>query len=194
MKSQMALDSFTQEIEDRKRREIAQLDAGLSEKVATVSSNKRAKIGQLQEQFSSEAKVKSEREAARIVEEARLQAKKTLFDAINSNLVSAIDATKNSLNSYTQKPQYKKALISMADFARKKLGDDMTIHCREEDKAIFKDPQSGVRFTLGTPIKTIGGIIAENKGKTKEIDLTFEELLRTHEDEIKNILLERMME
>jgi vacuolar-type H+-ATPase subunit E/Vma4 len=42
-------------------------------------------------------------------------------------------------------------------------------------------------------IQTIGGILAEDKNGTRELDLTFEELLRTHEDEIKNFLLERMI-
>ncbi len=38
-----------------------------------------------------------------------------------------------------------------------------------------------------------GGFIAENKDGTKEIDLTFEELLRSNEDEIKNTILEKIL-
>ncbi|GFN41592.1 MAG: V-type ATP synthase subunit E, partial [Marine Group I thaumarchaeote] len=48
-------------------------------------------------------------------------------------------------------------------------------------------------ITVGSPIQTLGGIIAENNDGTKELDLTFEELLRTHEDEIKNTILEKIM-
>jgi vacuolar-type H+-ATPase subunit E/Vma4 len=39
----------------------------------------------------------------------------------------------------------------------------------------------------------LGGIIAENNDGKKEMDLTFEELLRTHEDEIKTTILEKIM-
>jgi vacuolar-type H+-ATPase subunit E/Vma4 len=39
----------------------------------------------------------------------------------------------------------------------------------------------------------MGGILAEDERGNREIDLTFEELLRVHEDDIKNLLLERMM-
>ncbi len=46
---------------------------------------------------------------------------------------------------------------------------------------------------IGSVIQTLGGIIAENKEKTKEIDLTFEELLRNNEDEIKNTILEKIL-
>ena len=193
MNGQMSLDSFVQEIEERKRRELKRLDAALSEKVSNISSQKQSSTNRIKDQYESEAKIKSEREAARIVEEARLQAKKVLFDAINSNLELALDATKQSLVSYTQKPQYRKALLNMVEYARKKLGDNITIHCREEDKEVFKESQSVSRYVVGSPIKTIGGIVAEDKNGSKEIDMTFEELLRTHEDEVKSLLLERMM-
>jgi len=53
----------------------------------------------------------------------------------------------------------------------------------------FKDKD----IEIGSTIQTLGGIIAENKEKTKEIDLTFEELLRNNEDEIKNIILEKIL-
>jgi vacuolar-type H+-ATPase subunit E/Vma4 len=47
--------------------------------------------------------------------------------------------------------------------------------------------------TIGSSIQTLGGIVVENKEGTKELDLTFEELLRTHEDEVKGLILERML-
>jgi len=72
--------------------------------------------------------------------------------------------------------------------SKKKLGQSIVIHCRDEDKAILKD----LGVTVGKSIKTLGGIIAENNEGTKELDLTFEELLRTHEDQIKSFLSERM--
>jgi vacuolar-type H+-ATPase subunit E/Vma4 len=41
--------------------------------------------------------------------------------------------------------------------------------------------------------QTIGGVIAENENGTMELDLTFEELLRIHEDEAKSIILEEIV-
>ena len=45
----------------------------------------------------------------------------------------------------------------------------------------------------GSPINTLGGILSENKEGKRQLDLTFEELLRTREDDIKSFLLERMV-
>jgi vacuolar-type H+-ATPase subunit E/Vma4 len=46
---------------------------------------------------------------------------------------------------------------------------------------------------IGSSIDTLGGIVAEDNEGRKEIDLTFEELLRTNEDKVKSFLLEKMV-
>jgi len=46
--------------------------------------------------------------------------------------------------------------------------------------------------TIGSPIQTIGGLIAENTEGTKELDMTFEELLRNNEGQIKALFLEKI--
>ena len=79
-------------------------------------------------------------------------------------------------------------LEKLVAYSKKVLAKDIIIHCREEDKSFFK---SGVK--VGSTITTLGGFIAENKEGTKELDLTFEELLRNNEDEIKNTILEKIL-
>ena len=186
------MDSFIQEIQDRKRREIEQLDAALDKKRARLQEERDSAIKQISAKYSNETKIRSEKETARIIEEARLHAKKILFDAIKSNLDSALSVIKGGLSAYAQKPEYAKHLNRMIEYARAKLGSEIIIHCREEDKPFFnKERRAGV--AIGSTIKSIGGIIAEDRNGTKEIDMTFEELLRTHEDEIKSFLLERMI-
>ena len=76
----------------------------------------------------------------------------------------------------------------MVDYSKKVLAKEIVVRCREEDKLFFK---SGVK--VGSTIQTLGGFIAENKEGTKEIDLTFEELLRNNENEIKNTILEKIL-
>jgi vacuolar-type H+-ATPase subunit E/Vma4 len=74
----------------------------------------------------------------------------------------------------------------MVNVARKRLGQDAQVHCREEDRQILKDLHATVS---NKPIQTLGGIIVENKEGTMELDLTFEELLRTRDEEVRVILL-----
>lgn len=184
----MSVETFLLEIENRKKREVESLEKDLAENKSKLQAEMDAAVKEIQEKFATEAKVKSEREYARIIEAAKLQTKKIMFDAINTNMQSAFNVIKQEIEIYTKSPQYKKALETMVNSSKKKLGQNIVVHCRDEDKSTLKD----MGVTIGKSIKTLGGIVAENREGTKELELTFEELLRTNEDQIKSFLSERM--
>jgi len=92
--SVMSIETFLLEIENRKKKEIESLEKDLAEKKAKLQAEMNHTVKEIQERFAIEAKIKSEREYARIIEAAKLQSKKILFDAINSNMQSAFDAIK----------------------------------------------------------------------------------------------------
>ena len=77
----------------------------------------------------------------------------------------------------------------MVLYAKKYLGDDIIVNCRESDVPDLKE----MKVTIGFSISTMGGIVAVDKSQSREIDLTFEELLENNEDEIKNFLYEKMI-
>ncbi|HJT85937.1 MAG TPA: V-type ATP synthase subunit E family protein [Nitrososphaeraceae archaeon] len=182
---------FIKEIKDRKNKKISILDSTLAEKKVKIHKLKQSTLKEIESQYSNEATARSQREASRIVEAARLQAKKILFNAINSNMNSTFEKITKELNDYTRKSDYKNTLKIMLTYAKTKLGENILIHCREEDKVVFRKMNNNL--SLGSSIKTIGGIFVEDINRTRELDLTFEELLRTHEDDLKNFLLERMV-
>lgn len=182
--------TFIKEIKDRKNKKISILDSILAEKKVKIQKLKQNTLKEMELQYSNETTARSQREASRIVEAARLKAKKILFNAINSNMNSTFDKITLELKDFTRKSDYKNTLKIMLRYSKTKLGDNIIIHCREEDKVILKKMNN---ISLGSSIKTIGGIFVEDINGTRELDLTFEELLRTHEDGIKNFLLERMV-
>ncbi|MGI0068800.1 MAG: V-type ATP synthase subunit E [Nitrosopumilaceae archaeon] len=184
----MSIETFLLEIENRKKREVESLEKDLVEKKSKLQTEMNIIVKEIQEKFANESRIKSEREFARIIEAGKLQAKKIMFDAINANMHSAFNVIKQEIETYTKSTQYKKALETMVNSAKKKLGQNIIVHCRDEDKSSLKD----LGITIGKSIKTLGGIVVENKEGTKELDLTFEELLRTNEDKIKSFLSERM--
>lgn len=186
----MSLDTFIQEIEERKTRKITLLDTTLTEKKMRIQHTIESTIKEMTQHYSDEAKAKSQKEGARIIEASRLKAKKILFDAINASMDSTLNTIREELKTYSQKPDYKNTINKMVKYAKMKLNSqEIIIHCRNDDNIIL----NGLNINPGSPIQTIGGILAENKNGTMEIDLTFEELLRTHEDEIQNFLLEKLI-
>ncbi|MGI0075163.1 MAG: V-type ATP synthase subunit E, partial [Nitrosotalea sp.] len=135
----MSIETFIQEIETRKRKEIEDLEKDLQENKSRLQTEMNHTLKEIQERFSTEAKVKSEREQARIIEASKLQAKKIMFDAINANMQSAFTIIQKEIENYTNSPQYKKSLETMVSNSKKKLGQNIIVHCREEDKSILKE-------------------------------------------------------
>jgi V/A-type H+/Na+-transporting ATPase subunit E len=127
------LDIFIQEIENRKEREISLLESTLVEKKAEIKHKKENTIKELQELYTQEAKLKSQKESARIVEAAKLTAKKILFEAINANMDYTFDIIKQEMKNYVQNPEYKNLLKKMITYAKNTLGSDIIIHCRSAD-------------------------------------------------------------
>jgi|SRR5690349_19031894 vacuolar-type H+-ATPase subunit E/Vma4 len=184
-----ALNTFDEEIQDRKRKELSVLNSLLEEKKTKTQEIKALKIKDIKEKYENEAESKSQREYARITESARLEAKKILFDKINLNMHSAFESIRREIKNYTKKAEYKKSLENMVNFAKSQLGQDVIISCRDADAQMIKD----LNVTVGPPIDTVGGITATDKDGTRELDLTFEELLENNEDELKNYLYEKMV-
>jgi vacuolar-type H+-ATPase subunit E/Vma4 len=183
------LDTFVLEIEKRKENEINRLETALAKTKKEIEQTKNAKIKGLQDHYLNEAKTKSNREEARIVESAKLKAKKILFEAINANMDTTFETIKNEMKTFAQKPEYKQLLLRMVSHAKNTLGPNILIHCREGDRLVL----GGMGIPIGSSIDTLGGIVAEDNEGRKEIDLTFEELLRTSEDKVKSFLLEKMV-
>lgn len=183
------LNPFVQEIEDRKKREILALNQALTEKKAQIQKAIQESVTAIEEKYKNESISKSQRESARIKESARLKAKKIIFDSINENMEVTFETLRDELRNYVKKAEYKRILERMIESAKSQLGSDLIIRCRKEDAEILV--KLGV--TLGSNINTLGGLIAADKDDLREIDMTFEELIRNHEDEIKTLLMEKSM-
>ena len=100
----MSIDQFVNEIQNRKKNDLASLDKKLSDKKSETNAKKNSAVKELKDNYANEAKTKAEREGARIVEAGKLEAKKILFDAINKNLDSTFDVIKKELGDYSKKP------------------------------------------------------------------------------------------
>ena len=185
----MSIESFIREIESRKKTEIESFEKEFNDKKTEIETKKNETIKDLSENYDKESKTRSERESARIIESGKLEAKKILFDAINKNLDSTFNIIKEDLVKYTTNSEYKSVVAQMIKTCQKELGKKIAVHCKEEDKSLFNISD----VTVGSSIQTIGGVIAENDDGTKELDLTFEELLRSNEDEIKSSILEKIL-
>ena len=57
----MSIDNFLHEMENRKKKEITNFDKELDDKKSAAETKKNTSIKEIQEHYSKEAKIKSER-------------------------------------------------------------------------------------------------------------------------------------
>ena len=87
---------------------------------------------------------------------------------------------------YASSPAYHELLTAMVKYATKRLGGKVGVVCRKADEAALKSAGAKV---ISTNLKAIGGFKAENEDRTLELDLTFEEILRGREDDVRAAVL-----
>ena len=77
-------------------------------------------------------------------------------------------------------------LPKMVAYASKRLGGSISVRSRQADAAALK--KLGVKVD-SSDLDSMGGFKATNHDDTLELDLTFEELLRSREDEARASIL-----
>ncbi|MDG7012454.1 MAG: hypothetical protein JRN17_05130, partial [Nitrososphaerota archaeon] len=140
----------------------------------------------IQESGRKEAEAAAQKEKARIEGAAKLQAKKMIFEATEKELESNLAALRQILADYAESKDYQNMLAKMVSYAEKSLGAPIGIECRSSDAAALK--KLGVKVT-SSDLSSIGGFSATSKDGTLALDLTFEELLRTHDEDVRAAIL-----
>ena len=170
--------------------EIATINAD-AEKTAESEKNKILENGKKQsdmryQQIISEAKMNARR--------AKLGAKEEVIDAAFNQATGELKAIAASGDD-----NYEIALSKMIKEAADEIGtNDLIIHLNEADTNKFKQDLSssdsfeldGIKFTLGEPIKAIGGAILKTSNGDIEVNNTIEARL----ERFKSILRSEVAE
>jgi V/A-type H+/Na+-transporting ATPase subunit E len=182
----MGVDALLREVEERRRKALETLEAEYSSKREEVKKRTDEQIAYVMESARREATAVSQREKTKIQGAAKLQTKKVMFDATEKMLENNISALNQALVELAASSAYPDLLGRMARYASKRLGGKITVTCRKADEATLK--AAGVKIG-SVNLNTIGGFIAESEDGTLELDLTFEELLRGREEEVRASIL-----
>ncbi|MHB8567953.1 MAG: V-type ATP synthase subunit E [Nitrososphaerales archaeon] len=176
------------EVEAKRKNALQALDAEYSSKVAEVKSRAEKERGSITESARKQSSELSQREKIRIEGASKLQSKKMIFDATEKMLENNIASLKQSLAAYTGTKEYTELLPKMAMYSAKRLGGEIAVKCREKDAPLLK--KAGYEI-LASNLNTMGGLKAERKDGTLELDLTFEEILRSRDEEVRGLILSK---
>ena len=182
----MAAEALLGEVEEKRNETLKALEAEYSAKKDEVTKKAAEQRAYIQESGRKEAEAAAQREKVRIDGAAKLQAKKMMFDATQKRLESNLSALREVLAEYAESKDYQGILTKMAAYAQKRLGGSISVDCRRSDAAALK--KLGVKVT-SSDLPSIGGFSATSSDGTLALDLTFEELLRTHGEDVRASIL-----
>lgn len=182
----MAAETLLREVEDKRKKTLDSLEAEYAAKIYEARKNSEVEKKRLADEANKQAQELVQREKIRIEGAAKLQSKKMIFDATEKMLESNLAALRNVLTEWSGSKDYQELLPNMAKYASRRLGGEIEVICRQDDVAVFK--KAGVEIESSN-LNAVGGFKAEKKDGTLELDLTFEELLNSREDEVRRLIL-----
>ena len=182
----MGVDALLNEVEERRKKALETIESEYSAKREEVKKRTEEQLSYIMESAKREAAALAAKEKTRIQGAAKLQAKKLLFDATEKLLENNIAALKDALADYADSPAYSELLTKMAKYASKRLRGKISVTCRKQDESTLK--AAGAKIG-STDLNSIGGFKADSEDGTLELDLTFEEILRSREDEVRASIL-----
>jgi vacuolar-type H+-ATPase subunit E/Vma4 len=182
----VAAEALLGEVEEKRKKTIQMLEAEYSAKKDEVEKKEAEQRSYILESAKKQADAVAQRERIRIGGAAKLKSKKMVFDATEKMLEANVEALRQVMADYADTKEYQDTLTSMVAYASKRLGESIGVRCRPADAAILK--KSGVKV-LSSDLNTMGGFKASNRDDTLELDLTFEELLRSREDQARAAIL-----
>ncbi len=182
----MGVDALLKEVEERRRKALEALEAEYSAKQEEVKKRTEEQLAYVMESAKREAVAMAQKEVTKTEGASKLQAKKLLFDATEKQLENNISALRDALAELAESSAYPDLLARMARYASKRLGGKIVVTCRKGDEGPLKAAGAKV---ASTSLNTMGGFKAESEDGTLELDLTFEEILRSREDEVRASIL-----
>ncbi len=182
----MSLERLVAEIESRAQQQIAGEQARFEKEQTEVLADRARRIEAIRADTLRRARQEAVRERTRRIAGARLEAKKLGYEFQEARTKELLGAVKAQLARYTGTPEYPRLLKRMYSAAASRLGKDLKVRGRAEDAKLLR-AIAGVGYDE-VPVPVIGGFVAETSDGSRRLNLTFDELLRLREDELRSIL------
>jgi vacuolar-type H+-ATPase subunit E/Vma4 len=182
----MSLESLVEEIRQHAEAELqATIDAAKAN-AERITAERDRKIAELRASAQRATEAEVARERTQRIAAAKLQSRKLLYEARERRLEDGLKETRTLLSNFTGTPAYPAVLKRMAEVATESLGRQLRISGRAEDAAVLAKV-AGKAFDP-TPQPILGGLVAETTDQSRRLNLSFDELLRLREDEVRELL------
>jgi vacuolar-type H+-ATPase subunit E/Vma4 len=182
----MTLERLLAEIESKGSEELGAAERRHAETKAGLEQDRDRRIKELTESITRAGDEEATRMRQRQLAGAKMQARKLEYEARERALSSSLDGARRLLGEYTRSSEYSEALKRMYRYASDRLGKDLKVSGRAEDASLLKSI-AGKAFDPA-PETILGGLVASSGDGSRRLTLSFDELLRLHESELRELL------
>jgi vacuolar-type H+-ATPase subunit E/Vma4 len=182
----MSLETLVAEIRTRGQAELASIETARKVAAAKIVAERDAEIAAVQAEATRLADSEGARERAQRIAAAKLKARKLLYEAREARLEQEIQETRKLLQTYADSDEYPATLKRMYDLATSRLGKQVRVSGRTADASRLA--KIAGKSVDPTPLPILGGLVAETPDGTRRLNLSFDELLRLHEDRVRELL------
>lgn len=182
----MSLETLVEEIRRRGEADLAAVTANRDTESAQIIAETDRRLDEIHAESARSLEAEVVREHAQRIAAAKLQARKMLYEAREKRLEGALAETRGLLTEYTRSPQYPAVLRRMLTVATDTLGKPVRISGRAEDAPLLSKLAGKSFDPTAQPI--VGGLIATTPDGSRQLNLSFDELLRLREDRVRELL------
>lgn len=184
----MSLERLVAEIESRAKQQVADEQARFEKERSQILADRARRVEATRTDVLRQASLEAARERTRRVAAARLEAKKLDYEFQEARTRELLAAVRAQLAQYAGSTDYPKLLKRMYAAAVSRLGKALKVRGRAEDGKLLRSI-GGSGFD-DRPLSVLGGFVAETPDGSRRLNLTFDELLRLREDELRSALAE----
>jgi V/A-type H+/Na+-transporting ATPase subunit E len=182
----MTLERLVAEIQSRASAELEEARRQQEGAKAKLQEEREREVHNLQETIGHQAEEEAKRERQRLLAGAKMQAKKLEYEARERALGGSLESVRQVLAEYTRSSEYPEALRRMFSYASSQLGKDLRVSGRTEDASLLRSI-AGKAFDPA-PVPILGGLVATTANGERRLTLSFDELLRLRESELRDLL------
>ncbi len=182
----MSLERLVEEIRQRAEAEIARERERLETERAKLLKERDQRVESIRAEGARQTELEIGRERAQRLARAKLDARKRVFEAREKRMAKLLDASRTVLEEFAESPEYAPLVKRLYAHALQALGKQVKVRGRAEDASLLKSLAKGNFVDEPLPIR--GGLVAETPDGARRLNLSFDELLRLHEDQARGLL------
>ncbi len=178
----MSLENILNEIDKTREEQIKKINDYYDQKLNEVKATCNTKIKHLGEDYAIKEKNDTSSIIRQYEDRIKIQEKQIIDGKKRDIIKNALEKSRSYIDSMNRSSKYHELLQAMIDTATKKFGNDLIIHCSENDREKIASILTSGNIIIDKSIKS--GLIAVTGDNKKMLDFRMDSIFDDISDEL----------